>query len=203
VCRQIKKLQLSPKDRVTLVLLARRTKTWASAMLLVTPETLLRWHREGFKLFWKRRSKAKNREPRVARETIALIRQMARNNRLWGAERIRGELLKLGIRHAKSTIQKYMSQVRRPRPRGQTWATFLRNHGGHIWACDFLQLYDLFFRPIFAFFILEIGSRRVVHIGVTRSPTSEWAAQQLRNAPPWGHGPKFLIRFATTMGVVA
>ena len=99
-----------------------------------------------------------------------------------------------GIRHAKSTIQKYMHQVRRPPRGGQTWATFLRNHGRHIWACDFLQTYDVFFRGIFAFVILEIGSRRIIHVGVTRSPTSAWVAQQLRNATPWGQGPKFLIR---------
>ncbi len=192
VCRQIKKPQLSPKDRVTLVLLARRTKTWASATFLVQPETLLRWHREGFKLFWKRKSRANNREPRVTRETIALIRQMAQNNRLWGAERIRGELLKLGIRHAKSTIQRYMRTVRPPGSSGQTWATFIRNHGQHLWACDFLQTYDVFFRAIFAFVILEIGSRRIIHVGVTRSPTGAWVAQQLRNATPWGEEPKLI-----------
>ena len=143
--RQFKKPKLTPRDRVRLILLARQTKTWASALLLVQPDTLLRWHRHGFRLFWKRKSKAKSREPRVARETIALICQMARNNRLWGAERIRGELLKLGIQHAKSTVQKYMRQIRHPSHGGQKWRTFLRNHGRHIWACDFLQLYDLFF----------------------------------------------------------
>jgi putative transposase len=193
-CRQIKKPRLTPRDRVTLVLLARQTKTWISTMLLVRPETVLRWHREGFKLFWRRKSKTKRREPRVSSEIIALIQKMARNNRLWGAERIRGELLKLGIQHAKSTIQRYMNRVRRPPSSGQRWTTFLRNHGRHIWACDFLQTYDLFFRPIFAFFILEIGSRRVVDVAVTRSPTRAWTAQQLRNATAWGEGPKFLIR---------
>jgi hypothetical protein len=124
---------------------------------------------------------------------VALIERMARENRLWGAERIRGELLKLGIAVGKRTIQRYVRGARPPRPAGQTWANFLRTHGREIWACDFLQLTDLFFRPIFAFFVVELGSRRVVHVGVTRSPTDAWVAQQLREATPEGAGPRFLV----------
>ena len=119
---------------------------------------------------------------------------MARYNRLWGAERIRGELLKLDIRVCKRTIQKYMRRVRPPRSRGQNWRTFLRNHAGEMWACDFLQVTDLFFRSLFAFFIIELKSRKVIHVGVTRSPTDVWTAQQLREATPYGHTPKYLIR---------
>jgi hypothetical protein len=119
---------------------------------------------------------------------------MAKNKRLWGAERIRGELLKLDIRVCKRTIQKYMRHVRITRPRGQNWATFLRNHANEVWACDFLQVTDLFFRSHFAFFIIELKSRRVIHIGVTWSPTDAWTAQQLREATPYGHTPKYLIR---------
>lgn len=192
--RQIGKPKLGRLDRVTLVMLAGRTKTWASAMLLVKPDTILRWHREGFRLFWRRKSRPQSRESRVPKATVELIRQMARNNRLWGAERIRGELLKLGIRHAKSTIQKYMRAVRQRPPRGQFWTTFLRNHGHQVWACDFLQTYDVLFRPIFAFFIIEIGTRRVIHVGVTRSPASSWTAQQLRSATPPEASPRFLVR---------
>src|SRR3989442_2823434 len=118
---------------------------------------------------------------------------MARDNRLWGAERIQGELAKLGIRVSKRTIQKYLRGVRPPRPAGQSWTTFLRNHAGETWACDFLQLTDLLFRPVFAFFIVELGSRRVVHVGVTSSPTDAWVAQQLREATPEGVGPRFLV----------
>jgi putative transposase len=123
-----------------------------------------------------------------------LIKEMARNNRLWGAERIRGELLKLGIRVCKRTIQKYMRHVRIFRPGGQKWSTFLRNHAGEIWACDFLQVTDLFFRPLFVFFLIELQSRKVIHVGVTRSPTDAWTAQQLREATPYGQTPKYLIR---------
>src|SRR5215469_3924691 len=118
---------------------------------------------------------------------------MARENRLWGAERIRGELLKLGIHVAKRTIQKYMRKPR-ARPSSQTWSTFLHNHAGEIWACDFLPVTDLFFRSLFAFFIIELQSRKVVHVGVTRHPTDAWVAQQLREATPYCQAPRFLIR---------
>jgi putative transposase len=146
------------------------------------------------RLFWKHKSKAPSHKPKVAAETIALIKEMASNNRLWGAERIRGELLKLDIRVCKRTIQKYMRSVRTPRSRGQNWATFLYNQAGEIWACDFLQVTDLFFRSLFAFFIIELKSRKVVHVGVTRFPTDAWTAQQLREATPYGLTPKYLIR---------
>jgi transposase InsO family protein len=119
---------------------------------------------------------------------------MARNNRLWGAERIRGELLKLAISLSKRTIQKYLRRLRDTHPRGQSWATFLANHGDVIWSCDFLQTYDLLFRPLFLFFIVHLGSRRIVHIAATRNPSHDWATQQLRNATMDGTAPRFLIR---------
>jgi putative transposase len=164
------------------------------ALFLIQPETLLRWHRELFRLFWMRKSKAHARKPKLSSETISLIKEMATNNWLWGAERIRGELLKLDIWVSKRTIQKYMKQIRPKRARGQSWKTFLRNHVAEVWACDFLQVTDLFFRPLFAFFIIELQSRRVMHVNVTRSPTDPWVAQQLREATPYGEGPRYLIR---------
>ncbi len=192
--RQVKRPACTKTDRMLLVLLARIVRTWKQALFIVQPETLLRWHRQGFKLYWKYTSRATSPTPKISAETVALIQEMARDNRLWGAERIRGELLKLGIRVCKRTIQKYMRQVRTARPRGQTWATFLQNHAKDIWACDFLQVTDLFFRSLFAFFIIELHSRRVIHVGVTRSPTDAWTAQQLREATPFGQSPKYLIR---------
>jgi hypothetical protein len=172
--RQIKRPRYTKTDRLLLVLLARAVRAWRQALLIVQPETLLKWHRQGFRFFWKHRSKPKSTQAKLAAETIALIKEMARNNRLWGAERIRGELLKLDIHVCKRTIQKYMRQVRTHQPRGQKWMTFLRNHAADIWACDFLQVTDLFFRPLFAFFIIELKTRRVIHVGVTRSPTDLW-----------------------------
>ena len=122
---------------------------------------------------------------------------MALENRTWGAKRIRDELRKLGHQVSKRTVRKYMKQARRdlpPRQAGQTWATFLKNHASEIWACDFVQTYDLFFRTIFVFFIIELGTRRVVHFGITRAPSDVWVAQQWRNATPFEEGPRFLIR---------
>ena len=92
------------------------------------------------------------------------------------------------------TVQKYTEEARRSGPSGQTWRTFLDNHAGQIWACDFLQTYDVFFHPICLFFIVEHGRRQVIHAGVTRHPTAAWVAQQLRGATPFGEGPKFIIR---------
>jgi transposase InsO family protein len=195
--RQTKRPQLTQRDRGLLVLLARWARHWKDALAIVKPDTLLGWHRQGFRLYWRRKSRTTIRQPRIAQETIDLIKQMAVENRLWGAKRIRGELRKLGIRVSKRTVQRYMRQARKalpPRTSGQTWATFLKNHAHEIWACDFLQVYDLLFRPMFAFFIVELGSRRVVHVGVTRAPSDAWVAQQLRDATPFGTGPKYLIR---------
>jgi len=187
--RQVKRPVCSKADRTLLVLLARLVRTWKQTLFIVQPDTLLRWHRELFRLICKRRSKASSHKPMVSAETIALIRVMAKENRLWGVERMRGELLKLGMHVCKRTIQKYIRQVRTPQPRGQKWATFVHNHAAQIWACDFLQVTDLFFRPLFAFFIIELKSRKVIHVGVTRSPTDPWVAQQLREATPYGQVP--------------
>ncbi len=192
--RSVKRPRLTSSDRALFILLASQVQTWKEALLIIKPETILRWHREGLQLFWKRKSRAKSCAPTIPATTITLIKEMAVDNRLWGAERIRGELLKIDIKVAKRTVQRYMRQARPPRPHGQTWATFLHNHAKDIWACDFLQLTDVFFRPIFAFFITELGSRRIVHVGVTRSPTDAWVAQQLREATPFGHAPTYLIR---------
>jgi putative transposase len=142
--RQVKRPACSKTDRMLLVLLARAVQTWKQALFIVQPETLLRWHRQGFRLFWKYKSRAGVSKPKIAAETVALIKEMARDNRLWGAERIRGELLKLGIHVCKRTIQKYMRHARSPRRGGQAWATFLQNHAKDMWACDFLQVTDLY-----------------------------------------------------------
>ena len=177
--RQVKRRACTRTDRLLLVVLARAVRNWTQALLIVQPNTLLGWHRQAFRWYWRRRSKPASRNPKIATKTIALIQTMALNNRLWGAERIRGELLKLGILVSKRTIQKYMRQER-GRPTSQTWSTFLHNHASEIWACDFLPVTDLFFRSLFAFFfIIELKTRKVMHVAVTRHPTDAWVAQQL------------------------
>ncbi len=194
--RQTKRPKLAWRDRVLIVFLSSKLRTWKDASIIVQPDTVLRWHRELFKRFWKRKSKPKQKQgrPPLKDNLVALIKRVVKENLTWGAERIRGELLKLGISVSKSSIQKYMKGVRESRTSKQTWATFLRNHASEIWACDFLQTYDVFFRTVFVFVIIELGSRRVVHFGVTRNPTDQWTAQQLREATPFGEKPRFLIR---------
>jgi transposase InsO family protein len=184
---------LTQGDRVRLVLLARLTEFWQQALHIVQPDTLLRRHRDLFRRYWRSKSKPMKRDPRISTETIELINQITSENRLWGAERIRGELLKLGVKVSKRTIQKYMLKERQNRS-GQTWSTFLKNHFRDIWACDFTVVNDLLFRSWYVFVIMELHTRCIVHAAVTRSPTDEWVAQQLREATPWGEGPKYLIR---------
>ena len=192
--RSVKRPVLTPTDRALLVLLAGRVRTWRQAQLIVRPATLLRWHRAGFRAFWRWKSRPGPGRPPLPAATVALIRTMADANPLWGAERIRGELGKLDLRVAKRTIQTYLRGSRAPRPGGQSWATFLRNHAPTIWACDFLPVTDVCFRPLYAFFVVALATRRVVHVWVTRHPTDAWVTQQLREATPFDQRPRYLIR---------
>ena len=168
--RQVKRPKLSWRERGIMVLLASKLRNWKGALLIVQPDTVVCWHRDLFRLVWRRKSQSKQlggRRPLSGR-IVQLIRRMARENPLWGAERIRGEMLKQNRGVAKSSIQKYTQDLRRVGPSGQNWGTFLRNHASEIWACDFLQTYDALFRSIFVFVIIELESRRVVHVNVTR-----------------------------------
>lgn len=195
--RQVSHPPVTQRDRQVLVLLASRIKGWREALIVVKPDTLIGWHRLGFKLFWRRKLRSRQGKPPIPAETIALIEEMAIHNRTWRVKRIQGELLKLGIKVSKETIRKYMRRARKglpPLKRSQTWATFLANHASETWACDFVQTYDIFFRTVFVYFIVELGSRKAVHYGVTRSPSDGWSAQQVREATPYAEGPRFLIR---------
>ena len=186
---------LAKPEKLAITVWARLTSQWESAFLLFQPDTILRWHREIFRIVWWRKSRPKgNSRAKLDRDTVKRIMEMARDNRTWGAERIRGELLKLGVAVATRTIQKYMRMARRgTSPGGQVWSTFLRNHAHEIWACDFVQTYDIRFRQIFAFVIVKHDTREVVYHAETYHPTQQWTAQQLRNAT-FDIAPRFLIR---------
>jgi putative transposase len=171
--------------------LARVWDQWRSALIVVRPETVLRWHRQGFRYFWRWKSSGR---PCVSPEMIRLIRRMSRENPLWGAPRIRSELLLLGYDLAEATVAKYMTRRGR-RPPSQTWRTFLRNHLRTTAACDFFVVPTATFRLLFCFVILSHARRRILHFNVTAHPTAAWAAQQIREAFPGdGTEPRYLLR---------
>lgn len=191
--RKTKRPKFAWRDRLRLVLLARMCPNWRDALVIVRPETVLRWHKQLYQHFWRWKSRKKcGRKPKDKR-TVDTIKEMAKNNLKWGAEKIRGELLKLGLRASKRTIQKYMQQVHSKKDGGQRWLTFVHNHLHQTWACDFLQVHDIFFRDIFLFVIMELNTRRVIHFAVTRSPGDEWVTQQFRNVLFDETAPRFLL----------
>jgi len=191
--RKVRRPKITAQDRLLTVLLARLLPGWRDALHMVKPATVLGWHRRLFKIYWRRKSRP--RPPRMVRGTAALIRRIALENRTWGAERIRGEMLKLGVKFSKRTVQRITWKVRRDADPGvgQSWRNFVTNHQRQLWACDFVQVHDLLFRSVFAFFIVDVPTRRVVHAGVTRCPTDRWVAQQLREATAWDKAPKYLL----------
>jgi transposase InsO family protein len=159
---------------------------------IVRPETVVRWHRAGFGLFWKRRSRGRAGRPRVPTEVRKLIRRIGVENPLWGAPRIHGELLKLGIDVSQSTVATYM--VRRRHPPSQSWLTFLRNHADGIAAIDVFVVPTIGYRLLFGFVVLDHGRRRILHVAATYHPTAEWLARQIVEAFPWETAPEYLIR---------
>jgi transposase InsO family protein len=171
------------------------TWLWPSLLGLsrvVQPDTILRWHRAGFRAYWRWKSRGRPGRPRITRELRELIRQMSKENPLWGAPRIHGELLKLGFEIAESTVSKYM--IRHRGPPSQTWRTFLRNHADAIAAIDLCVVPTLTFERLFAFLVVGHGRRQLLWFAVSRHPTAEWLAQQIVEAFPWNTAPGYLIR---------
>jgi putative transposase len=155
--RHTKTPRLPWRERLSLLFLARWVPNWKQVLQIIKPDTMLCWHREGVRLFWKFKSHVQTHGRHLSPETIALIQRMARENPRSGAERIRGELLKLEIRVAQRTIQKYMHGVRSQSPSGPSWSTFLQTHGKGIWECDFVPVMTPFFHTIHAFVIVAAG----------------------------------------------
>jgi len=160
--------------------------------MIVKPETVIAWHRRGFRLYWSWKSRHPPGRPSVSVEVIALIRKMSQANPRWGAPRIHGELLKLGFDLSEATVAKYM--VRHRKPPSQTWRTFLANHMKDMVSSDFFVVPTVFFRVFFVFVILSHDRRRPVHAAVTEYPTAEWVAHQLLEAFPWDSAPHYLLR---------
>ena len=186
------RLGLTATDRTLWVWLSRFWPNWRSALLIAKPETVIAWHRKGFRLYWTWKSRFPNGRPSVSQEIRALIRRMSLANPRWGAPRIHGELLKLGIEVSQGTVAKYM--VRHRKPPSQSWRTFLTNHAQDLVSTDFFVVPTATFRLLFVFVVLSHNRRRLVHFGVTSHPTAEWTAQQLLEAFPWDRAPRYLLR---------
>jgi transposase InsO family protein len=179
-------------DRALMVWL---TQLWPSLLGLsrvVQPETILRWHRAGFRAYWRWKSRGRPGRPKVTLELRELIRRMNKENPLWGAPRIHGELLKLGFDVAESTVSKYMA--RRRGPPSQSWRTFLRNHADAIAAIDLCVVPTVTFGCLFALVVMGHGRRQLLWFAVTRHPTAAWLAQQIVEAFPWDTAPTYLVR---------
>jgi putative transposase len=193
--RQVKPRHVNDATRIALVWLSRFFN-WKSALVIVQPATLIRWHRQGFRWFWRWRSKPGR--PALPKDLQALIRRMALENPTWGQERIANELLlKLGLQVSPRTVRKYMPAhcVGGPgkRSQSQRWSTFLRNHAKGIVACDFCVAVTATFRVLYVFVIIEHASRRLLHVNVTACPTAQWVMQQFREAIPADHTYRILI----------
>src|SRR6266403_1742905 len=191
--RRVKgRAQPTNNDRWFLVQMYRSFPSILTVVTIVRPETLVRWHRDGFRRYWRWKSNSRGGRPRIEIELRALIRQMSTENLLWGAPRIHGELLKLWFSVAQSTVATYM--VKRRAPPSQGWRTFLRNHAPDIAAMDLFVVPTIGFRILYAFVIVRLHRRDIVWINVTTNPTAEWVARQVTEAFPWDGAPRYMIR---------
>lgn len=190
--RPRRRVSLQRHDRLFWVLVRRLHPNWRRYLLFVRPETVIRWHRRGWRWYWQWRSRTRLGRPRLSTEVRALIVRMASENPLWGTERIRGELLKLGLLVSARSIRRY----RRPKkahPPSVAWRTFLRNEIAGIWAADLFVVQTLTFKTLYVLFFIEHGRRQLVQFNVTQHPTVAWVWQQLRNGTPEGRQPRHLV----------
>ena len=196
--RRSKRPQFGRLDRLLWVWLCDHWAGWREALQLVRPETVIRWHRQGFRAFWTWKSRRRRTgRPPVGSELADLVRTMALANPLWGAPRIHGELLKLGLDVSQRTVARLMP--RRPKPPSQSWRTFLQNHVADLVSVDFFVVPTATFRILYVFVVLLHHRRRVVHFNVTDSPTAAWTAQQIIEAFPDDSAPRYLLRDRDTI----
>jgi transposase InsO family protein len=192
VQRKTTRPKLSKADRAFWVALCRLWPDWQNALLIVKPQTVIGWHRRGFKLYWTCKSWHRTGRPPIDAEIRTLIRRIARENPTWGASRVHGELLMLGFEVAQATVSRYMP-VRR-RPPSQTWRSFLQNHSQDLVSIDFFVVPTATFRVLYVFLVLEHERRRIVPFNVTDAPSAQWTGQQLGSAFPDDSAPKYVIR---------
>jgi transposase InsO family protein len=186
------RVRLTNHDRWFLIQLYRWFPSILSVLTIVRPETLIRWHRSGFRCYWRWKSRSLGGRPQIEARLRALIRRISMDNPLWGAPRIHGELLKLGFEVAQSSVAKYM--VKRREPPSQCWRTLLHNRAPVIAAMDFFVVPTIGFDLLYAFVIVRLERRELVWINVTANPTAEWAVRQITEAFPWDEAPGYMIR---------
>ena len=187
-----RRVRLTNSDRMFFIQLYRWFPSVLKVITVIHPETLVRWHRAGFRSYWRWKSRAQGGRPQIEADLRALIRRMSVENPLWGAPRIHGQLLKLGFAVAQSSVAKYM--VKRCGPPSQGWRTFLRNHAPHIAAIDLFVVPTIGFDLLYALVIVRLDRRQLVWINVTQHPTAEWIARQLTEAFPGDEAPRYLMR---------
>jgi transposase InsO family protein len=180
-------------DKLLWVVARRLCTGWRQHLSFVTPDTVVRWHQQGWRLFWRWKSRSRGGRPQLSREVQDLLTTMSRENRLWGTERIRGELLKLGVVVSNRSIRRYRWRGPAGSP-SQTWRTFLRNHAHHLWAADLFTVPTLTYKTLYVLVFIAHGRRKLVHVNVTANPTAAWVWRQLLGATPWGHKPRHLLR---------
>jgi putative transposase len=189
----VKRPKLLPADRLFWVWLSHLWPAWQKALAFVQPRTVIAWQKKRFRDYWRQLSQSgKPGRPAIPKEVRELIRDMWQANPTWGSPRIVGELRKLGINVAKSTVEKYRPRVRKPP--SPTWKAFLNNHAAEIVACDFFTVPTATFRVLFVFILLAHERRRIVHFNMTEHPTAQWTAQQIVEALPWDTAPRYLLR---------
>ncbi len=176
--------RLNPLDRLFWICLRRVWSRWADVLVVAKPRTVVRWHRAGFRLLWKWRSRARGGRPKATAEICALIRRLAQENPTWGAPKIHGEIEKLGFVVSERTVARYLRLIRRRGGSSQSWLTFLRNHREAIAAFDFFTVPTATFQLLYCFFVIDHDRRRILHCNVAAHPDSEWVVQQLREAFP-------------------
>jgi putative transposase len=175
---------LNRLDRFFWTTLRHTWPRWSDVLVIVKPETVVGWHRAGFRLYWRWRSRPRGGRPKLSEEMRTLIRRMAAENSGWGAPKIHGELLKLGLAVSERTVARYLQRLRRRGDPTKRWLVFLANHREVIVAFDFFTVPTLTFQLLYCFFVIEHARRRVLHFNITRHPTAEWVVQQLREAFP-------------------
>ncbi|MBN2378023.1 MAG: transposase [Sedimentisphaerales bacterium] len=191
--RSIKRHKIRNFDRIFWVWLSKIWKNWKKALLVSKPATVISWHKKGFKLYWKFKSRRVGR-PNIDWELIKQIRKTQKDNPLWSVQRIQGELIKLGYSACVNTVAKYMKKPKPSPGKRQRWRTFLKNHAPHIVGIDFFVVRTAFFKALYVFVAISHDRRKILHVGVTSKPHSQWAIQQLRETFAFDDTTKYVVR---------